>query len=364
MKTAACLTLLLPLAQAAPLTFLIGTNTGGKSESKGIYAATFDPETGAFGESRLVAETDNPGFLALHPGQPFVYATGSRSVSGFRYQPDGSLELINRVDAGDTGACHLEVHPSGKGLAAANYNGGSVSTFLLDESGKLSEPFVAKHSGSSVHPQRQKAPHAHGIHFQGDLMLVPDLGIDQVVAYRFSPAEGIEPKPAEPAFTRTEAGGGPRHAAFHPNGRHVFVNHELTAKLESFAISGEELKSLDLEPTLPADWDGMISTAEVAVHPNGRWVFVSNRGHDSISVFAFEEATGALERKAIVPCGGKIPRHFTLTPDGGWLLVGGQNSNSLHAMRFNAETGELTLTDALIETPSPICLQFLPTRPE
>lgn len=349
----------LPLAlHADPETFLIGT--GGK-DAKGIYAAEFDPDKGTISNVRLAAEAESPGFLDFHPSLPVVYAIGGKSVAAFKYDSEGKLTLINRVECGDGGTCHLEVHPSGKGLAAANYGGGSLSTFLLDDDGSIAEPAkVIKFEGLSVNKQRQTAPHAHGTHFLGDLLLVPDLGTDKVMLYKFDPRAGNEPRAADPASVQTLPGDGPRHATFHPSGEFAFVNHELTGFVEAYRIEGEKLSSTSRVSTLPDDFEGNNTTAEIVVHPGGKWVFVSNRGYDSIAVFAFDEKSGELTRKAIVPCGAATPRHFSLTPDGRWLLVAGQSSGDLHVMSFDPGSGELKLTESTGKVPSPICIQFVP----
>lgn len=340
-------------------TFLIGTSTHGESE--GIYAADFDPADGSISELRLAAEAPSPGFLAWHPELPVVYAIGPDSSAGFRSTGSAELTEVNRVATSDRGACHLAVHPSGRGLAVASYGGGGISGFLLEDDGRIAPPALRLgYEGSSVNERRQNAPHPHGIHFAGDLMLVPDLGTDRIMAHRFDPSGGLELPAAEPPFTSTEPGDGPRHATFHPSGRFVFVNHELSNVLEVFQLDGERLVSSDRASTLPADWSGENTTAEVVVHPNGRWAFVSNRGHESIALFAFDPDSGKLERRAIVPCGARTPRHFTLTPDGRWLLVGGQSSDDIHVMSFDPESGELALTPASIPCPHPICLLFLP----
>jgi len=348
---------------AEPHPFLIGT--GNPKQAKGIYAATFDESDGSLGPARLVTEARGPGFLAFHPRLPVVYAVGHDWTGAYRYADDGALEPINRLENGDRGGCHLEVHPSGKGLAVANYNGGSLTSFLLGDDGRLLGPaHLIEHQGSSAHPKRQTAPHAHGTHFHGDLLAVPDLGIDQTLLYTFDAANGKHPRPADPpALAAGKPGDGPRHAAFHPSGDFLFVNHELTSQLEAYFLDDDEPTSIARLSTLPDDFEGGNSTAEIEVHPDGRWIFVSNRGHNSIAVFDFDPQVGTLERHSVVPCGIEIPRHFTLSPSGKWLLVAGQRSNDVRALSFDPASGELELQPGAIEVPSPICLKFLP-RPE
>ncbi|MEM9237801.1 MAG: lactonase family protein, partial [Verrucomicrobiota bacterium] len=298
--------------------------------------------------------------LAFHPDKPVVYASQRDQVSAFRYTDEGALTLINNAPVTGKGACHLDVHPSGKALATSNYGDGTISTFLLKDDGSITPgSILLKNPGKSIHP-RQQGPHAHGIHFLGNTMFVPDLGLDKILAYTFDPARGNSPVRATPPATEVTPGDGPRHLAFHPDKKHLFAIHELSSHAEAFTINGARLSSTSRVSTLPEDFEGRNTTAEIEAHPNGRWVFASNRGHDSIALFAFDAESGELTRKAVVPCGAAHPRHFTLTPDGNWLLVAGRDSNNIRVMAFDPESGKLEQTSEALETPSPICLKFLP----
>lgn len=362
MKFPALLATLIPVLApgASAQTLLIGTRTQGESE--GIYAAEFDAETGELANLRLAAETDNPGFLAYHPTLPVVYAIGSRSVRGYRYSSTAELTPINQKDCGAGGTCHLEVAPDGSLLAAANYGGGSVSWFRLADDGRiLGDAEIFQHRGKSIHPDRQRGPHAHGTHFHGDTLWVPDLGADRIFAYRIG--DGPALAPAEPPSIATQASDGPRHLAVHPDGQHVFAIHELSSVAEVSRIRGTDLESLARVSTLPEDWSGEINTtAEIVVHPNGRWVFASNRGHDSIAVLEFSAAEGTLAVHDIVAAESKHPRHFTLSPDSGHLIVAGRDSDHLRVFDFDADTGTLTAASGRLEVPDPICVLFLPEK--
>ena len=351
------LLLLASAAVSAATPVLIGTRTNG--ESKGIYAADFDDATGKLSDVRLVAEAQNPGFLALHPDKPVVYATGKNAAAAYSYEKDGSLKLLNSFSTQGTNPCHLEVAPGGNLLAVANYGDGTLSWFPLAEDGSLKKlGAVIQFEGSGAHPQRQTAPHAHGAHFLGNLLAVPDLGTDRVMLYRTDGNSGLTP--SEPAFVKTQPGDGPRHLTFSPDGKFAFAIHELSSVAEAYRVDGGKLTSTARATTLPEGWKGQNTTAEIEVDPTGKWVLASNRGHDSIAVFRFNAKDGSLEPKAIVPSDAKIPRHFKIAPGGRWVLVAGQDSNDIHVFRFDPETGELQPTENTGSAPSPICVLFLP----
>jgi 6-phosphogluconolactonase len=350
---------------AAPLPIAIGTNTGGSGKSEGIYLSTFDPETGAFGAVKLGAKYTGPGFLAQHPTKPLLYSVGRSdahpkgSIAAFKL--GDTLEFLAEAGSGGAGPCHLAVDASGRVLAVANYGDGSTATLRLDGDGlPAGQGFSEKAGGKGPRADRQDGPHAHGVYFRGDLIHVPDLGIDRVLAYRIDPATA-KLAGSSPAPWATAPGAGPRHLAFSPDGKHAYVVNELDNTVTAGAYSSRTgtFETLHSVPTLPADWKGNSTTAEIEVHPNGRWVFASNRGHDSIAVFARDPATGKLAPHTIVPCGGKVPRHFTVAPGGGWLLCAHQDSNTLAALQFDANTGRLGAPKPPVSVPNPICILFL-----
>jgi 6-phosphogluconolactonase len=354
----------LPLL-AAPQPIAIGTNTGGSGKSEGIYLSTFDPATGAFGAVKLGAKYDGPGFLALHPTKPLLYSVGRSAAhpkgSLAVFKLGDSLEFLAETSAQGANPCHLAIDATGKVLAAANYSNGITSTTLLDDAGLPAGPgFAIKVDGKGPRTDRQDGPHAHGVYFRGKHLLVPDLGIDKVLTFTVDPATA-KSDAAEPVAWTGNPGAGPRHMAFSPDGRHAYVVNELdnTVTACGFNSADGTLTTLHSVPTLPADWEGRSSTAEIEVHPNGKFVYASNRGHDSIAVFARDAASGKLSPVEIVPCGGKVPRHFTISPDGKWLLCAHQDSNTLASLPLDPATGKLGAPKATTAVPNPICIQFL-----
>jgi 6-phosphogluconolactonase len=302
----------------------VGTYT--RQDSKGIYAYRFRSATGQLTPIGLVAETENPSFLALHPNHRFLYAVNE--ISNFEGQSAGSVSafsidaktgmliLLNRVSTRGTIPAHLVVDQTGKSILVANYGSGSVAVFPLEADGSIAAPseFI-QHNGSSSGP-RQKGPHAHAVNLSPDnrFVFVPDLGLDQVLSYRLDPDKGTL-VPNDPLFTTVIRGSGPRHLAFHPNGRAAYTLSEMGSLVTVFAYdrAGGTLKELQTISTLPKDFNGSNNSAELEVHPNGRFLYASNRGHDSIAVFAIDPNANTLALVEHVPTGGKIPRTLQLT---------------------------------------------------
>ncbi len=350
----------------------IGTYTSGQSQ--GIYSARFDEERGTLDSVKLAVRVSNPSFLALHPNGRFLYAVGeldkfqgkpSGAVNAFRLDDgSGTLELINQQPSGGTGPCHVSLSPSGKSLLVANYGSGSVASYAITENGGLTPPVtVIQHHGSSVNHERQSGPHGHFIQTDaaGKLALACDLGLDQVLIYRLEDAQA-RLTPNEPPFVSVTPGAGPRHLAFHPSGRWVFLVTEMGSTVTPFSYdsaSGRLTAGATLS-TLPTTFKGHSSGAEVQVHPSGHFVYTSNRGCDSISVFRFHDDTGKLNFITSTPCGGKTPRHFALSPYGRWLLVENQDSNSIVIFKVDPQTGELSRNGESVELGAPVCLLFAP----
>jgi 6-phosphogluconolactonase len=349
-----------------------GTVTGGKTGSAGIYVAPFDSATGALGAPELAAEAGNPGFLVIHPSRQFLYAIGDRAMPGtkeggvtaFRVAlPGGKLTRLNQVSSMGNNPCHIAMDRTGRMAMVANYGGGSVASYMIKPDGSLSDAVsFHPHTGSSVNPQRQSKPFVHSVNGSPDnrLAFVCDLGTDKVAIYRIVPEAGtMEPL----GFARVPAGGGPRHLAFHPNGRFVFVCNEMAMTVTAFSYDADKgmLTPGATVPTLPAAdrQQAGLSTAEIAVHPNGRFIYVSNRGHDTIAVFSCEAETGRLILIQNARCEGRTPRHFRLDPTGRWCLIAHQDSNSVAVFAVDAVTGLLKFTGQTIAVPAPICVQFL-----
>ena len=352
----------------------IGTYTGAKS--KGIYRSHLNPATGQLTTPELAAETPSPSFLALHPSRRFLYAVaemhnpdGKRigALSAFSIDPaTGHLTLLNRASSGGGGSCHLAVDPSGKCLLAADYGSGTIAALPIQATGQLGEPAtVIQHQGSSVNPQRQAGPHAHYITPDpaNRFALACDLGLDQVLVYRFDPAKASL-TPNDPPFASVKPGSGPRHLAFHPSGRFVFLINELSSTLIAFAYDQKRgtLKELQTLSTLPPTFTNTSYCAEVQVHPSGKFVYGSNRGHDSIAVFAFDPKRGSLTCLEYPSTQGKTPRHFAIDPTGRWLLAENQGSDNIVVFRIDAKTGRLTPTGQTVSVGAPVCAVFVPVK--
>ncbi len=361
--------------RAAPCLVYVGTYTGPKS--KGIYAYRLDTKSGGLEPIGLAAETTSPSFLAVHPNGKFLYAanevdtvSGKRSgaVSAFSIDlQSGKLSLINHRPSGGSGPCHVSVDGSGKFVFVANYGGGSIASFPIKADGSLGEAAIfIQHKGSSVNPQRQEGPHAHCIAADpaNRFVLAADLGLDKVLVYKLDPASGrlIE---NDPAFGSVAPGSGPRHFSFTPTGNFCYVINEIKSTLTAFSYerSRGALKELQSVSTLPADADPKKnSTAEIEVHPSGKFVYGSNRGHDSIAVFSVDPKSGKLTLVQHQSTGGKVPRGFGIDPAGSFLLAANQNSDSIIAFRIDPKSGRLSPTGQQVQVGSPVCVKFVPVR--
>lgn len=349
----------------------VGTYTGGKSQ--GIYSFRFDAGSGETTSLGLAAEVKNPSFLATAPTGRFLYAVGelgefrgvrTGAVSAFAIEREsGKLRLLNQASSGGEGPCHIAVDRAGRWVFVANYGGGSVAMLPVRGDGQVGEPAAFfQHRGSSVNPQRQQGPHAHGVTLSPDerFLFVPDLGLDQVMAYRFDAAAGTL-APAELPFAVVPTGAGPRHFAFHPNGQFAYSINELGSTVTVFAYNPERgsLSQLKSVSTLPPKFAGQSTTAEIAVHPSGKFLYASNRGHDSIAVFEVTPRTGALKAAGHVPSGGKTPRNFAIDPTGRWLWAANQDSHSVVLFRIDPKTGGLAAAGTVLEVGSPVCVTFV-----
>ncbi|MCC6492883.1 MAG: lactonase family protein [Pirellulales bacterium] len=354
-----------------------------QNEGQGVYVCDFDLQRGELGPPRAaaaVADTNisNPSFLAVAPQGDFLYAVSevadyadqnTGAVAAFAVDPaSGALTLLNHQPSAGAGPCYVALDASGKAALVANYGGGSVASLPIQRDGKLAPPASSfQHQGSSVNTQRQEGPHAHSINVdrQNRFALACDLGTDQVVSYRFDAASGkLEPNPA--GTTKMPPGSGPRHLAFHPNGHWAYVNGELDSTVMACAYDAQRggLAQLGVVRTLPADYDGsQNTTAEVQIHPNGKYLYVSNRGHDSIAMFAIDATSGKLTPLGHQPTGGKTPRNFGVDPSGRWLLAANQDSGTVTVHRIDPATGKLAATDNRADIPAPACVKFLAHSP-
>jgi 6-phosphogluconolactonase len=359
-------TLLLPglampsVARAQDL--YIGTHMG--KGSQGIYLAHFHPDTGELSPAELAAETPDPTFLAVDPAKHFLYAVNENaaSVSAFAVSaPSGKLTPLDKQETGGPGPCHLALDATGRMLVVANYSGGSFAAFPVAADGSIGPraTFIA-FTGKGPNAQRQDAPHAHAAVFSPDnrFVLINDLGTDRTMVYRVHPeTAGIEPD--DPPFATADAGAGPRHLVFGPAHRFVYVLNEMASTVTRFSWtpSSGALVKVDSISALPPDFHGSNTAAEIVAAPDGRTLYTSNRGHDSIAVFHISSG-GALKLIENIPTLGHTPRSFTLDPSGRWLLAANQDSNNITIFRVDRRTGRLTATPKAIDVPSPICLLF------
>jgi 6-phosphogluconolactonase len=341
--------------------------TGGPG-AKGIYRASFDPVTGRITPSTLAAEIGAPGFLALHPSGARLYAVASwekqSGVAGYKMTPSGDLELFTQKINPDGGGAHVAVHPSGKFLLTAQYGGGSTALFPLDGEGNLGEPQIFEHEGgSNVDPKRQSSPHPHycGFSPDGKYALVPDLGLDQIVIYQIDLAK---PTLTRHGVAQSVPGGGPRHMKFSPDGKYIYLLNELSLSITTFAwdAAAGTTQNLSTTPTLSEEAkaaENFNSAAEILVHSSGKYIYSSNRGHDTVTVCQADQSTGKLEVIQVQPIRGAFPRNINLDPTGNYLLAAGADSNTVAVHRIIPETGKLNYQKgAIINVPAPICILF------
>ena len=370
------LMLLLSLMSVSPgdvmaeeLDVWIGTSRA--RPSRGIYHCRLNTENGKLTDPQLAAEVGGPGFLAMHPNGTHLYAVGSYqdkpSVIAYAIDltaRDSKLRFVNSLEIGDGGAAHVAVDATGSLLLTAQYGGGSVAAFSLNESGALQERtvLIEHEGGSGVVAGRQDAPHAHWAGFSPDnrFAFVPDLGLDKVMIYRVDLANATI---APSGFAEVPAGGGPRHMKFHTNGRWVYVLNELALTVTVFdydAKSGQMKPKQTIATVPPSDLakEKFKSASEIRVHPSGRFVYSANRGHDTITAFRVNQDTGELKVIEIEPVRGATPRNFNLDPSGKWLLAAGQDSHTLASFEVNQDTGELTYNRSIVSAPSAICVLF------
>jgi 6-phosphogluconolactonase len=387
-STLNCLTTLLP-----PLAFLfltvsagtaapaahknyfvyVGTYTEDGSASKGIYAYRLDSSTGAIASLGLAARAINPSFLAVHPNHRFFYAVNevqnyagqkSGAVSAFAIdRVTGKLRFLNEVATKGGDPCYVTVDKTGKYVLVANYAGGSVAVFPVLDDGRLGEvsAFV-QHTGHGTNPQRQEAPHAHSVDLSPDnhFAIVDDLGLDETLVYKFDSAAGT--LAADPMIAKAAPGAGPRHFAFHPNGRFAYVINEMGSTVAAFGYDAGSgaLHPLQTISTLPTSFSGQNGAAEIEVHPSGKFLYASNRGHDSIAVFAIDADKGTLTQVEDVSTKGESPRHFEIAPGGLLLFDANEKSDNVVIFRIDPQTGRLTATGKVLEIAAPVCVKFVP----
>jgi 6-phosphogluconolactonase len=332
--------------------------------ASGIGLKSYDPERGVLHPIAATTDARNPSYLARSANGSFLYCVNeleNGGVTAFARDPQsGALRRLNSQPTGGAHPCYLSLDPSGRFLLAVNYTGGNIAVFPIADDGTLGPASqVLAHTGKSVDPDRQEAPHPHMIapSPDGRFVYVTDLGTDQVVRYRLDAEAGTL---VDPLATDMTPGMGPRHFAFSPDGTSMVVIGELDSTLVSFANDENGgLTPVSSVSTLPGGFTGQSTCAHVLFSPDGRFVYGSNRGHDSIAVASFDAESCSLEVVEIVPTGGKEPRNFTLDPSGHWLLAANQHSDTITVLRRDPETGRLIATGASIESPSPVMLLFM-----
>ena len=354
-----------PLDRSRRLLFA-GTYT--KKTSKGIYAYRWLPLTGEMVEIGLAAETKDPSFLAFSPSRKDLYAvnevaTRHGSVSGYLVAPlSGKLRFKNAVPSGGSGPCNLTTDRTDQVLFVANYNSGSVSSYKILQDGTLSEPVSNIYfPGGSVNPERQKTAHTHctTVTPENKYLLVNDLGLDRIMVFRFDP-KTAKLTPHDPPFYSAIPGSGPRNLTFHPNGRWAYSINEIANSLDCLIWDSSKgmLTRFQNVSTLPMDHESPTAAATVQIHPSGHFLYASNRGDDSITVFSIHSAHGRLTLIQRISCEGNTPRHFAIDPSGKWLVVANQDSDNLVVLRCNIHTGKLSSTGRQYPLDSPACVIF------
>jgi 6-phosphogluconolactonase len=354
----------------------VGTYTD--KQSKGIYAYRFDSASSELTPLGIAAEAVNPSFLAIDPSHRFLYAVNevqkykdanSGAVTAFAIDTQkgdrqtGKVQLLNAVASRGADPCYIAFDKTGKYALVANYTGGSVAVFPVQADGHIGESSAfVQHVGSSVNRERQEGPHAHWIETTPDnrFAIAVDLGLDELLIYRFDEKNGSL-TPNNPPYVKLDPGAGPRHLAFHPNGKFAYVVNELQSSITAFAYDASrgELRKLKTVSTLPKNFSGSNDTAEIKVHPSGKFLFASNRGHDSIALFSIDSKTGALTLADHFPTQGKTPRNFEIDPTGKFLFVANQDTNNIAVFGIDSKNGRLTVTKRTLQVPSPVCLKFM-----
>ncbi len=356
----------------------VGTYTGPKS--KGIYLYKLQTENAEVSQNVLLvplglaAEASNPSFLEVDHKRRLIFAVNeddsfqgkpSGSVSSFSMDPaTGKLTLINQVSTNGAHPCHVVMDKTGKNLLISNYTGGNVTVVPVASDGKLGEATATiQHAGKSVNPERQNGPHVHCVTLDpaNRFAFVCDLGQDKVMSYRFDSAQG-KLTPNDPAFAAVKAGAGPRHMVFRPDGKFAYVINELNSTVTVFGYEADagRLTEIQTISTIPPYFDGANTTAEIGITPSGKYLYASNRGHNSVMLFAVDSAKGTLTDIEDQSTGGKKPRHFGIQPSGRHLAIANQDSDNLLLCRIEEGNGRLKPSGVFADAPSPVCIVFVP----
>ena len=351
----------------------IGTFTSA-GKSKGIYRMEFNANSGTLSEAKLISEAPSPSFLAIAPNHRFLYSTNEvdsldgrkeGAVSAYSLDPQtGEIAFLNRQFSLGRSPTHISLDPQGKNLLTANYTTGSVAVFPIGPDGKLAaNSSVDQHMGKGADPSRQEGPHAHCVNIDpsGRFALSCDLGLDKLFIYQFNADKGTI-TPNDPPFATVAPGSGPRHMAFHANGKWVYVVNEMACTITAFSWDADHgsLSEIQTIATLPADFKGQKSTAEITVDRQGKFLYASNRDDaNSIAIFSIDSDRGSLQLLGSVSTQGRAPRYFSLDPTGNWLLAENQTTDNVVVFQVDHATGMLKATGTNVHVPTPVCVMFL-----
>jgi len=349
----------------------VGTYT--HKESEGIYIYRMEPESAYLEPVGKAVNADNPSFLAVEPQKHYLYAVNevqsfagekSGAVSAFSIDREtGELTFLNSKSSKGTSPCHITVDKRGEYALVANYSSGSISVLRVMDDGSLGDmtDFI-QHEGSSINPERQEGPHAHSVTIDPSnrYVYVADLGLDKIMIYKFDSELG-KLTPNDQPWVRTELGAGPRHFTFHPNERFAYVINELNSTIIAFTYERESgiLEEIQTVSTLPEGFKGENYPADIHVSPSGKFLYGSNRGHDSIVIYRINEETGRLSYISHESTRGRFPRNFAIDPSGKFLLVANQKTDNIVTFRIDQETGLLEPTGNETNIPTPVCIKFL-----
>jgi 6-phosphogluconolactonase len=356
-----------------PIRFGTGNILEGKGE--GIYVYRLALDSGALRYVTKITGIVNPSYLTLDQAGRCVYAVNEMkvydgmptgTVSAFRLNTQkGELQFLNKQVTQGTDPCHVVLEQRGRFAFVANFMSGSVCVFPVEADGRLGEAVeFIQHEGSSIDPIRQKGPHAHSVTLDptNRLALVPDLGLDRLIVYRFDPERGTL-RPHKVPWHATKPGAGPRHVAFHPSGRWGFLVNELDCTIMAFAYDRKQglFTEKQIVSTLPAGFAGDNTCADIQITPSGHFLYASNRGHDSLVIYRIDQQTGGLNYVGHTPSGGKTPRNFGIDPTGQFLLAANQDTDAIVTFRIDQQTGDLIPTGHATDVPTPVCVKFLRT---